>query len=146
SGKSMAEEGKRRLLELPVHLCATSDYIDSRDNTARAARNTVGANRFSGYTLPFTHCDEDRWITQCEAAVMHEPRDSNSAKFDEGANPRQTVPRKTGPAKLAHRLFRADIRPWLIPVLYSVGAISAGFTIPRLTSLFLPLASTMSIG
>jgi uncharacterized membrane protein len=69
------------------------------------------------------------------------------AKFDERGISSQTVRRKNGPRTSAHQLFRADIRPWLIPVLYSLGAITAGFTIPRLTSILLPkLVSTMSVG
>src|SRR5215470_3724634 len=68
-------------------------------------------------------------------------------KFDERHNGTQTVRRKSRPKTSVHQLFRVDIRPWLIPVLYSLGAITAGFTIPRLTSILLPkLVSTMSVG
>lgn len=39
----------------------------------------------------------------------------------------------------------ALIRTWLVPVLYAVGAVAAGFTVPRLTSIFLPeFISTIS--
>jgi uncharacterized membrane protein len=46
-----------------------------------------------------------------------------------------------------HKLRRAQIRPWLIPLLYALAASTIGFTIPRYSSLFLPkFVSTMSVG
>src|SRR5262249_47439937 len=69
------------------------------------------------------------------------------ARFDDRDNSSQTLRTKSGPRTSVRRLFRPDIRPWLIPVLYSLGAITAGFTIPRLTSILLPrLVSAMSVG
>jgi len=49
--------------------------------------------------------------------------------------------------KLTYKRRLAQIQPWLIPLLYSLGAIATGFVIPRLTSVFLPqFVSTMSVG
>lgn len=49
--------------------------------------------------------------------------------------------------KLALGFHIGQIRPWLIPLLYALAAIVAGFTIPRYTAIFLPkLVSTMSVG
>ncbi len=50
-----------------------------------------------------------------------------------------------GARKTVLRSRIAHIRAWLIPVLYAVGAMVAGFTVPRLSSIFLPkLVSTIS--
>jgi uncharacterized membrane protein len=41
----------------------------------------------------------------------------------------------------------ARIRPWLIPLLYALGAIATGLAMPRFTSVLLPkFVSTMSVG
>jgi uncharacterized membrane protein len=62
---------------------------------------------------------------------------------DEG----ETVARQIGLRKLGHKLSSAHIRPWLIPGLYAFAAIATGFTIPRITTIFLPqFVSTMSVG
>lgn len=57
------------------------------------------------------------------------------------------------PQQRLHRLRRfhglrvARVQPWLIPLLYAVAAIGAGFTIPRYTAVILPkFVSTMSVG
>jgi uncharacterized membrane protein len=40
----------------------------------------------------------------------------------------------------------AELRPWLIPSLYTVGAVAAGFAVPRITNnLFPQLVSTISV-
>ena len=59
----------------------------------------------------------------------------------------RAVPRLRGLKKITHKLRIAQIRPWLIPLLYALGAIATGFTIPRSTSVLLPkFVSTMSVG
>lgn len=74
------------------------------------------------------------------------PTVSMSTKIVERSSAIQTVPRHRGFRNLAHKLSSAHIRPWLIPVLYALGAILTGFTIPRSTSIFLPqFVSTMSV-
>lgn len=74
------------------------------------------------------------------------PTVSMSTKIVERSSAIQTVPRHRGFRNLGHKLSSAHIRPWLIPVLYAVGAILTGFTIPRSTSIFLPqFVSTMSV-
>jgi uncharacterized membrane protein len=70
-----------------------------------------------------------------------------SAEIVEHDSVSRAIARKSGLRKLAHKLSSAHIRPWLIPVLYALAAITAGFTIPHFPSVFLPeLVSTMSVG
>jgi len=55
-------------------------------------------------------------------------------------------PLRRGPRKLARKLGSAQIRPWLIPMLYALAAIGATFTIPRFATIFLAKSvSTMSV-
>jgi len=72
--------------------------------------------------------------------------DKMSAEIVEQSSASRKVARKSRLRKLSQRLLSAHIRPWLIPVLYALMAITAGFTIPRFTSILLPeLVSTMSV-
>jgi uncharacterized membrane protein len=48
---------------------------------------------------------------------------------------------------VGYKLRIVRIRPWLIPLLYALGAIATGFTIPRTADVLLPkFVSTMSVG
>lgn len=69
-----------------------------------------------------------------------------SAEIVEHDGVSRTVPRKSEFRNLAHNLSSVHIRPWFIPVLYALGAVTAGVIVPRYTSIFLPhFVSTMSV-
>ena len=49
--------------------------------------------------------------------------------------------------RLSHQLASAQIRPWLIPLVYALAAVGSGYAVPRFAAVFLPkLVSTMSVG